>query len=425
MRPIRASEVQVGDTVIWNRREFVVVRILSSRSGRLEFVSESRGSVYFNPAEMVDVLQDPSRSWCTSCNAEFSYVNGECPGCIARERVEEEERAEHERAWGAANRSLSRTGEPAPVDSGVAAHLPSGTWELDHNNAAQMAYAFVGSEEVLSSHPARGRASLEHGDFAAAEYWFNEVADAALAALRVPEVFRDPETAKRLKKLRNPVTGESWGTVFGLGTTDHTLSEVYLDAAMAQSTLVLDNDEEFLRESDLDERVARHYRDTLFQWIDAGPVTDESLIRRYRQIRYLAVDPVSSMKIIDARELAILSGVSVVEYFSANQLGSKRISPLRWKQLQRIAFLNVSRRLHFLAVRQGRQALLLEMRIPGAGEYACSSPDPSPRAPIGWFPDPTWVHELRYFNGVQWTNDISNGSKLGKDSIDLTEMNDY
>jgi len=423
MRSIRASEVRVGDSVIWSRKEFLVTEIVTGRTGRLEMVSESRGKIFFNPSEMVDVVEDPTRSWCDICKWDHTRMNGECAGCLERKRVEQEAEAEQERLYGKARQSLSRTRENVISDSGVAAYSPSGMWSFDPNNAAQMASTFVATEEVLASHPASGQGSLLQRDFAAAEYWYNEVADAAVAALRVPEVFRDPQTAKRLKRLRNPVNGEPWGTVMGIGSTDHTLSEIYLDVAMAHSILVLDNDDEFLRDSDLDERVARHYRDTLLQWIDAGPVTDESLVRRYREIRFMVVDPVGSMTFVAARELALLSGVSISAFFSTNQIGSKRISTLKWKDLQWRAFLSVTRRLHFLAQRQGRESVLLEIRIPGAGEIACTTPDPAPRPPIGWFPDPTWRRQLRYFNGLEWTNDVSKGGRSQRDSIDLDPLN--
>lgn len=31
----------------------------------------------------------------------------------------------------------------------------------------------------------------------------------------------------------------------------------------------------------------------------------------------------------------------------------------------------------------------------------------SPPSPPAWYPDPARQHEYRYFNGADWTNDVS------------------
>lgn len=43
--------------------------------------------------------------------------------------------------------------------------------------------------------------------------------------------------------------------------------------------------------------------------------------------------------------------------------------------------------------------------------------DPSNSAPPGWFPDPVGRHEHRYFNGVSWTSDVSDGGQRFVDPI--------
>ncbi|HEY5663092.1 MAG TPA: DUF2510 domain-containing protein [Ilumatobacter sp.] len=38
-------------------------------------------------------------------------------------------------------------------------------------------------------------------------------------------------------------------------------------------------------------------------------------------------------------------------------------------------------------------------------------PNPPGSVPAGWFPDPLGRHEYRYFNGVAWTSDVSDGGR--------------
>jgi hypothetical protein len=40
---------------------------------------------------------------------------------------------------------------------------------------------------------------------------------------------------------------------------------------------------------------------------------------------------------------------------------------------------------------------------------AAAQAPPPPPSPAGWFPDPEGKHQLRYFDGAQWTQHVSTG----------------
>jgi hypothetical protein len=62
---------------------------------------------------------------------------------------------------------------------------------------------------------------------------------------------------------------------------------------------------------------------------------------------------------------------------------------------------------------------LISEAILGAGEVVAVAATPSPpaSAPIepGWHADPKGMHELRYWDGANWTSHVSNGGKQSTD----------
>ena len=56
---------------------------------------------------------------------------------------------------------------------------------------------------------------------------------------------------------------------------------------------------------------------------------------------------------------------------------------------------------------------------PSAVPQAPSAPAPSAAVQAGsWHPDPTGRHELRYFDGAQWTEHVSSAGVAGTDRLD-------
>ena len=284
----------------------------------------------------------------------------------------------------------------------VVRHAPSGQWTVDLNNAAQMARVYVASEEVIASHPIRGLQCISTGDFAAAEYWLNETAEAAWNARLVPSAFRDAALTKRFKKLRNPQTRDYWGIGFGMGSADETLEVVYRDAASTHAKLVLDHSQLFEINESLEESVARHYWDSLDR-PGGDPATDEGFILALRAKRFVLAEPLS--------------------YADIERLKYAKNSPAQANASLREDYYATASRMTALAERQNRTYLLAELRIPGAGEPACTSPNPNPRAPIGWFPDPDGRQDFRYFDGIQWTTQVSSGGKAFHDPSDISHLN--
>ena len=294
---------------------------------------------------------------------------------------------------------------------------PSGTWILESDNAAQMARVFVEAEAMLASHPHQGLSCVNSGDLDAAEYWYNEAADAALAALSVPTVFWDQAVAKRIKKMRDSRDRETWTVGFGLGDTESALRNIYLDAAMSHVNLVLDASDRFPSDAGVSDRVSRHFRDTLDDAVDGSSANEFDFIFRIRRLRSEVEQPKPGMTFKDARRIAFASGVPLIPFLTANQIGTKRISRERWKGLQRDALKSVTRRMTNLAHRCDWQALLSELGSPGSGEgnsVAGSSRQPS--AP-DWYPDPSGRHQFRYFDGLKWTENVANDGIISSDEL--------
>ena len=286
----------------------------------------------------------------------------------------------------------------------VVRHAPSGQWTVDLNNAAQMARVYVASEEVIASHPIRGLQCISTGDFAAAEYWLNETAEAAWNARLVPSAFRDAALTKRFKKLRNPQTRDYWGIGFGMGSADETLEVVYRDAASTHAKLVLDHSQLFEINESLEESVARHYWDSLDR-PGGDPATDEGFILALRAKRFALAEPLSQQSLVHLKAMGI--------------------TPAQAIELSRKDYYDTAMRMATLAERQNRTYLMAELRIPGAGEPACTSPNPTPRAPIGWFPDPEGHQDFRYFDGRQWTDQVSTHGRTFQDPRNISHLNRY
>ena len=243
---------------------------------------------------------------------------------------------------------------------------PSGSWVLDFNNAAQMARVFVESEQLLANHPMQALGALGNRDLESAEYLYNEAAAAAWAALQTPSVFRDESASKRMKKMRDPRDGDSWGTILGIGDTDSTLKIIYEDAALAHAVLVIDNFSAFPSAFDLDERVARHYRDALLGVAEPRPAGEGDFIHFLRHMRSEGSARKPSMNFGEARNLAVANGVSGKLYLRAHQIGSKRIPRDQWKSLQIEALRQLTDRMFKLGTRLQLQYLLAEIATPGS-----------------------------------------------------------
>jgi hypothetical protein len=52
-----------------------------------------------------------------------------------------------------------------------------------------------------------------------------------------------------------------------------------------------------------------------------------------------------------------------------------------------------------------------------AADTAVTLAAPAATMPAGWFPDPHRRHELRYWNGTVWTDDVSDGGATAKDAM--------
>ena len=52
-----------------------------------------------------------------------------------------------------------------------------------------------------------------------------------------------------------------------------------------------------------------------------------------------------------------------------------------------------------------------------AADTAAALTPPTNTMPAGWFPDPHRRHELRYWNGSAWTDDVSDGGATAKDAM--------
>jgi len=50
-------------------------------------------------------------------------------------------------------------------------------------------------------------------------------------------------------------------------------------------------------------------------------------------------------------------------------------------------------------------------------DTAAAVAPPASAMPAGWFPDPHRRHELRYWNGSAWTDDVSDGGAAAKDAM--------
>jgi uncharacterized protein DUF2510 len=50
-------------------------------------------------------------------------------------------------------------------------------------------------------------------------------------------------------------------------------------------------------------------------------------------------------------------------------------------------------------------------------DTAAAFTPPVSTMPAGWFPDPHRRHELRYWNGTTWTDDVSDGGATAKDAM--------
>jgi hypothetical protein len=35
----------------------------------------------------------------------------------------------------------------------------------------------------------------------------------------------------------------------------------------------------------------------------------------------------------------------------------------------------------------------------------------------GWYPDPTGAHEMRYFDGLRWSDDVANRGQMARDAV--------
>jgi hypothetical protein len=56
-------------------------------------------------------------------------------------------------------------------------------------------------------------------------------------------------------------------------------------------------------------------------------------------------------------------------------------------------------------------------RAASASDSAATVAQPASTMPAGWFPDPHRRHELRYWNGTAWTDDVSDGGAAAKDAM--------
>lgn len=57
-----------------------------------------------------------------------------------------------------------------------------------------------------------------------------------------------------------------------------------------------------------------------------------------------------------------------------------------------------------------------------AAGQSVSVPPPPPASPAGWLSDITGRHELRYWNGAQWTEHVSDGGVQAVDPFQPVEM---
>ena len=433
MRMVDAHELTGGDVFVWTKRPFAATEVeIDARSGRVSIKSGSRGTVFFGKGEKVELIEVGDVFWCNSCARSTTLTGEGCSECGNFKVKTEPPLGNMASAGGTSRLKLADDGtggerppgKTAPSTPQLDLYPSSGSWRLDLNNAAQMARIFVDSVDLLASHPIRGMNCISNHDLAAAEYWFNETADCATAALCVPSVFRDERVNKTIKHMKNPAENDTWGTVLRMGSADISLRNLYLDAAKRHSYLVLENSSRFPLNDRLEDSVARHLRDTLFDMVGQHPASDEEFIRSIRSLRYATMDPITFMTFGELRPLLYAIGFPTGEAKSIiEKVGSKRVTKSEWRTLQLTAYYNTAARLEILARRQRRDAVLSELRVPGSGEYACSSPDPNPRPPIGWFPDPARQAQFRYFNGLAWTNDVSSYGTPRQDTYNVSLLN--
>ena len=57
------------------------------------------------------------------------------------------------------------------------------------------------------------------------------------------------------------------------------------------------------------------------------------------------------------------------------------------------------------------------MEQTGVRTFVQQQPTAVPQTAAGWHPDPAGKHELRYWDGSAWTDDVSDGGVAAKDSL--------